>query len=313
MLFDERAQRAHERVEVGVADLGLVVLEVARVVVLDLRRELVAAGREIRGARRDVPDRRLPIGWTGAADSTKEKQRSRRTPRGTPTGERSSRRRSTGGQAPRVRRAATAWSCTRSASVPARRRARAACEGPCPTRPHAGVITARVRRSTGSQPAPGELAPDRGQSTPEELARIADRTVGRDRAPRDPPAAVEVAGDEATVVDQVFGDLERDQVRAGLEHHPAVASPADVHAGGSTHRGERAREQVDRGLAFDGTLRLAPHDETGLVEHEHGLGTGKAGRDQALEQRDPRLHDLGGPLERHRRSACRRRTTRCPV
>ena len=156
----ELAQLAHQRVELGVGDLGLVEHEVALVVVLDQLAQLRDACRRPSCGRTD---------FGRARAATPEIY------------------------APTASFVAAAWSCTRLPISRASNIARSAWLSPWPARPHAGATSAWPRKLHRIAAAPGQLAPRVEERLPQRLRLLADRPVRRDRAPRDPAAAVEEA------------------------------------------------------------------------------------------------------------------------
>ena len=118
------------------------------------------------------------------------------------------------------------------------------------------------------------------------IGRLADRPVGRHRAPRDPAVAVEEArerrrcrarGRRSTSTPSTCGP--------GLERERDVAVAAHVHAGDAVDGGERARQHVDRRLAVERRVAAAPRHERGLVEEQHEAGVGQPRRRRAPRSR----------------------------
>ena len=158
---------------------------------------------------------------------------------------------------------------------------------PWPARPHAGVTSAWRRSRNAVAAATGELAPAVDEVLPQRRGLLADGAVGRDRAPRDPPVALQVPAQRRRVREQRGRDLDTEDLRAGVERDAKVALAAHVHTDGAGHRGERAREQIGRALAVDRRLTVAERDEAGLVEEEHEVGVGKPLGDDVLERTRP--------------------------
>ena len=180
MLRLELAQLAHERVELGVGDLGLVEDEVALVVVLDELAQLRDAfddcfgGRALRqraigharNLRADGELRRGRVIVHAVADLAGEQHR------------------------------ALGLAHTVSGETARGRDERLAAE------------------LHGIAAAPGQLAPRVEQRLPQRLRLLADRPVRRDRAPRDPTAAVEEPRERGGVVEIERADVEVDDLRA---------------------------------------------------------------------------------------------------
>ncbi len=129
------------------------------------------------------------------------------------------------------------------------------------------------------------------------IGRLADRTIGRHRAPRDPAVAVEEARQPHRVLHEVVVHFDPEDLWAGFECEGEIALAAHVHAGDAVHGRQRARQQVDRRFAVERRVVTPPRHQGRFVEEEHESGAGQTGVDQRFEGDRPRSRDCRGALE----------------
>ncbi|GIU88773.1 MAG: hypothetical protein KatS3mg009_3288 [Acidimicrobiia bacterium] len=201
-------------------------------------------------------------------------------------------------QAPTASLVAAAWSCTRLPSSRASSIARSAWLAPWPGEPARGCHDPLRAQAHRIAPAARQLAPDVEQGLPQRRRVLTDRPVRRDRAPRDPSAAVEEPAERDRVVERQRLHVEVDDVGTGREREAQVAGPAHVHARGAPRRCQRAREDVGGDLAVERRLAAAPQHERGLVVEEHERAARERRRDRALDRPRPRAHDVRTDRER---------------
>ena len=125
---------------------------------------------------------------------------------------------------------------------------------------------------------------------------LAQRAVGRHRAPGEPAAALEEVGERAGVVGGAGVDRQRQDLRAGLQDHRPVGPAAAVQAGDGPllDGGQRGGHQVERVVDAEREAGVERGGEPGLVEEHQRRGAGRG--------------PPGGLQHRRRRG----RSTACP-
>ncbi len=130
------------------------------------------------------------------------------------------------------------------------------------------------------------------------IRRLADRAVGRHRAPREPTVAVEEARERNRVAYERVAHLDAEDLWARLEREAQIAVAADVHTGHTVNGRERTGQHVDRGFAVEQRVAATPGDERRLVEEQHDGRVRELLGEELLERDRPRTDDFRSATER---------------